>query len=101
MAMEANAVNRARAEVHLSGRLDIQGYRSFRDSVEAAVNADGAAIQLDFGDVSYADSTTLSWLLLVRESAKGAGKQVSMTNVSGSVGRLLEIANFKRIFTIS
>ena len=39
-------------------------------------------------------------LLLLREKAEGAGKNVVLTGLQGTVKQVLEIANFGKLFSI-
>jgi anti-anti-sigma factor len=57
-------------------------------------------IQVDLGGVDYLDSSALGMLLMLRDKAKGAGKEVSLANARGSVKQVIEIANFGKLFTI-
>jgi hypothetical protein len=40
-------------------------------------------------------------LLLLREKAQNANLKVSLTNCTGLVQQVLDVANFQRLFTIS
>lgn len=100
--MEASVINSgACSEILLTGRFDFHGQKMFLDAVEAAVAADTAEIRLDFRGVDYIDTTALGLLLKVRELAKNVGKTVSLVNAKESVKRVLDIANFSKIFGIT
>lgn len=89
------------ARLGLEGRFDFHSHRDFRAAYEVPLtNPAVNEIVIDFGRVDYLDSSALGMLLLLREKAEAAGKKVKLTNLSGSVKQVIEIANFGKLFTI-
>lgn len=86
--------------IKLQGRFDFDSHREFREAVEAAIAAVGTHISVDLGMVDYLDSSALGMLLMLRDKAKGANRDVSLSNCKGSVKQVLDIANFSRLFRI-
>jgi anti-anti-sigma factor len=86
--------------IQLQGRFDFNAHREFREAVDQAVKDAVSQIQVDLGGVDYLDSSALGMLLMLRDKAKGAGKEVSLANARGSVKQVIEIANFGKLFTI-
>lgn len=99
--MQANVTNLdGKTVIQLQGRFDFNAHREFREAVDQAVKDAVTQIQVDLGAVDYLDSSALGMLLMLRDKAKGAGKEVSLSNARGSVKQVIEIANFGKLFSI-
>jgi HptB-dependent secretion and biofilm anti anti-sigma factor len=100
--MNANvSVVNERARIALFGRFDFSAHRSFRSAYEAQLkDARVSAIEIDMGSVEYLDSAALGMLLLLRDQASVLNKAVILSNCRGMVQQILDIANFKKLFTI-
>jgi len=95
-------MNDAHAVLRLAGRFDFKAHREFRDAVDSLLTQAGTKpLQVDLGDVSYLDSSALGMLLMLRDKAKAANKDVALVGVKGSVRQVLDIANFSKLFAIS
>lgn len=91
----------ANAVIKLTGRFDFNAHREFRSAYEPLVgDAAVKAVSVDFSAVDYLDSSALGMLLMVRDKLGGAGKEVALTGVRGSVKQVLDIANFGKLFKI-
>lgn len=91
----------AKAVIKLSGRFDFNTHREFRSAYEPlVVDAGVREVQVDFSAVDYLDSSALGMLLMLRDKVNGAGKEVVLGNVQGSVKQVLDIANFGKLFKI-
>jgi anti-anti-sigma factor len=90
------------ARLALNGRFDFSSHREFRNACDDALQTpDVKEIEADFSRVEYLDSSALGMLLLLREKAHSANLKVSLTNCTGLVQQVLDVANFQRLFTIS
>ena len=90
-----------RARISLSGRFDFSAHRDFRAAIDTQIKAAAVqAIEIDMGSVDYLDSAALGMLLLLRDQANNARKTVILSNCRGVVQQILDIANFKKLFTI-
>lgn len=100
--MDANVlVNESLATLRLAGRFDFKAHREFREAVEQLlVQAPGNSVNVDLSEVSYLDSSALGMLLMLRDKAKAASRDVQLTGVKGNVRQVLDIANFSKLFTI-
>jgi HptB-dependent secretion and biofilm anti anti-sigma factor len=101
--MDASVVTRNNAAViQLDGRFDFNAHREFRDAVDRALNIKGVdCVTIEMNRVAYLDSSALGMLLMLRDKARTANRNVALSGVSGSVRQVLDIANFGKIFTIS
>lgn len=84
----------------LQGRFDFNAHREFREAVETAVKQAPDQIHVDLGGVEYLDSSALGMLLMLRDKAKGGGKEVALANARGSVKQVIDIANFGKLFPL-
>ena len=100
--MQTNvSVINERARISLSGRFDFNAHRSFKAACEEPVrSSEISSIEIDLGNVEYLDSAALGMLLLLRDQASSERKTVILTNCRGVVQQILDIANFKKLFTI-
>ena len=90
------------ARLVLNGRFDFSSHREFRNACDEALKTpEIKEIEADFSRVDYLDSSALGMLLLLREKAQNANLKVSLTNCTGLVQQVLDVANFQRLFTIS
>jgi len=86
----------------LNGRFDFSSHREFRNACDEALQTpEIKEIEADFRRVDYLDSSALGMLLLLREKAQNANLKVSLTNCTGLVQQVLDVANFQKLFTIS
>ncbi|MDO8812585.1 MAG: STAS domain-containing protein [Gallionella sp.] len=89
------------ARIAVSGRFDFQVHRDFKDAYTPLLdNAAVSEIEIEMSKVDYMDSAALGMLLLLSERAHAANKQVALANATGTVSRVLEIANFSKIFNV-
>ena len=94
-------VNGDHTTLKLSGRFDFHSHRDFRTAYEKTLETGAVReIVIDFDKVDYLDSSALGMLLLLREKAEAAGKNVLLTGLHGTVRQVLDIANFGKLFRI-
>ena len=93
-------VNEGRAVIRLQGRFDFNSHREFHDATDTAMATPASAIVVDFGAVDYLDSSALGMLLMLRDRAKAAAREVSLSHCRGAVRQILDIANFGKLFSI-
>jgi anti-anti-sigma factor len=90
------------ARLILNGRFDFSSHREFRNACDEALQApEIKEIEADFSRVDYLDSSALGMLLLLRERAHNANLTVALTNCTGLVQQVLDVANFQRLFAIN
>lgn len=99
--MQANMTSRdGKTIVGLQGRFDFNAHREFREVVDQAMKEPAHEVHIDLGGVDYLDSSALGMLLMLRDKAKGAGKEVALANARGPVKQVIDIANFSKLFAL-
>ena len=99
--MQASVMGRdGKTVLVLQGRFDFNAHREFREAVEQSVKEAPRQVMVDLGGVDYIDSSALGMLLMLRDKAKGAGKEVQLGNARGSVKQVIDIANFGKLFPL-
>ncbi len=88
--------------ITLEGRFDFSAHRVFRSQYEASLQIPEVKhVALNMAKVEYLDSSALGMLLLLNEGARANNIQVAIINCPENVMKILNIANFGRIFKIS
>lgn len=84
--------------IQISGRFDFSVHNDFRQATkqtEANVNK----IVVDLSNTDYLDSSALGMLLVLRDKANG--NAINIVGARTDVKKILEIANFDKLFTVS
>ncbi len=84
--------------LHVQGFFDFSLHKDFRQSYKGVEGVKRYVI--DLAETEYMDSSALGMLLLLREFAADQGAEVVLRNCSREVRKILEIANFQRLFRI-
>ncbi|MBI5918113.1 MAG: STAS domain-containing protein [Nitrosomonadales bacterium] len=89
------------ATIEVRGRFDFSTHRNFREMYEHILqNPQIASIDVNLAGVDYMDSSALGMLLMLRERAQAAKKEVVLCKPNSTVAQILDIANFPKLFTI-
>ena len=70
--------------IKVTGEIDISNADSLRNAIDLALEQPTEAVELDFAQVSYIDSTGIGVLVGAAHHAVDHGKRFSCTNVRGS-----------------
>ena len=90
-----------RATVRLVGRFDIKSNLTFRNAIKPLLSDAGVkSMAVDFDQVPFMDSSALGMLLLLREQAVSANKNVVLSRCGPDLQRVLSMAQFHKIFRI-
>jgi anti-sigma B factor antagonist len=89
------------SEIKLSGELDIAAAPDLDAAIDA-VMGDGPVetVLLDFDDVTFADSTTVAWLLRTDSRVRAGGGRLIALVAAGRVRDLLVLTGFDRRLTL-
>ena len=85
--------------ISISGKFDFQLYDEFRGAYSDTAGA-GVQYVVDLSAADYLDSSALGMLLLLREHAGGESSKVDIVNTSADVKKILDVANFGKLFNI-
>lgn len=86
--------------LRIDGKFDFNMHRSFRELYETAP-PEIVHYVIDLSRTDYMDSSALGMLLLLREHVQGARGRVRIVNCNPEIRKILEIANFDKLFEIS
>ena len=87
-------------EVTISGRFDFSIHQNFRKVTQQA-GAGVKAISIDLSDTDYMDSSALGMLLVLRDKVGENKESITIKNAKPEVKKILEIANFDKLFTLA
>ena len=93
-------VKEGRAQIRLQGRFDFNAHCEFREAIDTVLASPATAVTVDFAGVEYLDSSALGMLLMLRDRAKSAAREVTLSGCRGAVKQILDIANFGKLFKI-
>jgi anti-anti-sigma factor len=85
--------------ISIDGRFDFTFHREFRDSYTSCVQP-GSTFTLKLGRTSYMDSSALGMILLLKDHADQLKGKVVISQPSATVSKILQIAQFHKLFTI-
>jgi anti-anti-sigma factor len=88
----------AELRIELEGEYDLSRKAELA-SVFASIDGGDGPLVIDMSKVSYVDSTMLNQLSRLR--FRHRDRQITLAGVSLNVRRILDIANFDRLFQIS
>ena len=83
--------------IAVTGQFNFGLYDEFR-ACYAGTAGIGVAYLVDLSGTEYLDSSALGMLLLLREHAGGEASDIEITHASPEVRRLLDVANFGKLF---
>ena len=85
--------------IRVKGRFDFEQHQDFRAAYRDTAGT-GVRYIVDLSQTEYMDSSALGMLLLLREHAGGEFSDVTISGTSEGVRKVLDIANFGRLFRI-
>ena len=89
------------ASINMNGRFDFSAHRAFKEAYDPLLQQRKiSSIEVNLSGVEYMDSSSLGMLLLLKERAETEGMTVELVRPNDTMLKILDIANFKRLFTI-
>jgi len=83
----------------VSGRFDFGVHQQFREATDLAERG-VRTIEVDLSQTDYLDSSALGMLLVLRDKVSNDKNAVCLKNAGAGVKKILEIANFDKLFTL-
>lgn len=85
----------------LAGRFDFNAHREFREGYEPILqNRAVKTMNLNMEKVDYLDSSALGMLLLLKEKAQAANIEVVISACPTNIRKILDVANFGKLFKV-
>jgi anti-anti-sigma factor len=85
--------------ISIQGRFDFQAHEELRMAYESA-GKPVSHYAVDFAQTEYLDSSALGMLLMLRKHAGGRAGAVTLMNPNPAVMKILQIANFDKLFAV-
>lgn len=86
-------------EIKITGRFDFSVHQDFRKATQQASNGVNGIV-VDMSDTDYVDSSALGMLLVLRDKVGENKEAISIKNAKPEVRKILDIANFGKLFTL-
>ena len=87
-------------QIKICGRFDFSVHKQFRDATNQVLSS-VKKIEVDLSAADYLDSSALGMLLILRDKVAGNKDSVVIKGATTDVKKILQIANFDKLFTIS
>lgn len=87
------------ATIKITGRFDFSQHQDFRTAFEKTPD-DIKSFTVDLGGTEYVDSSALGMLLVLRDKVEDRNDRVKIVNANPAVKKILEIANFDKLFVL-
>ncbi len=98
---------RVESKIHLDvltikifGRFDFETHLQMREAINM-VRAGLRQIVVDLSQTDYLDSSALGMLLVLRDKVADGKQGISIQGARSEVKKILEIANFDKLFTLT
>ncbi|WP_305908312.1 STAS domain-containing protein [Methylomarinum sp. Ch1-1] len=91
--------NTGTLHIEVSGRFDFGVHQQFRDATNLTDDKINV-IEVNLAQTDYLDSSALGMLLVLRDRLGENRNAVRIKNAKPEVRKILEIANFDKLFTL-
>jgi HptB-dependent secretion and biofilm anti anti-sigma factor len=93
-------INSGVLSIRITGRFDFAVHGEFREATKS-IAAGVSRVEVDLGATEYMDSSALGMLLVMRDHLSGGREAVVIKHARDDVRKILEIANFDKLFVLS
>jgi len=87
--------------LHLEGEFDSFETSIVREGFESCLGSSAPAIVMDLGDMSFANSTTIAYLITAQRRARELGGQVVLARPREFILKTLATLGLDQVFTIT
>ncbi len=91
--------DKSELRIRVSGRFDFALHQDFRQATDQA-SEKLRSIVVDLGATDYVDSSALGMLLVLRDKVGDRQDAVRIVRANPEVKKILQIANFDKLFTL-
>ena len=84
----------------LRGRIDSSNSDELQSKLEAGIDADDSALVLDFGHVSYINSSGLRVGLRIAKQCRRAGRKFGICRLSDETRNIVAISGFDQVIPV-
>lgn len=88
------------ATVSVSGDLTFTDHVAFRELADRLAASKGNTLTIDVANLSFIDSAGLGMLLIAREEARKANRNLVLRGAKGQVSRMFGLTKFDTLFTV-
>ncbi|WP_423186322.1 STAS domain-containing protein [Alishewanella sp. d11] len=89
------------ASIRLPERFDFGYHKQFNTAYEPFLeDRTLRALDIDFSQVQYLDSSALGMLVLLAKKFSGKGVTLKIVNAKGTAREIIQMANLSKLFTI-
>jgi len=94
-------IENSKGVLKLEGRFTFEAGADFKAQSHSLLEqAAVTELQVDFGGITFMESSALGILLLLREKAEAKGARVALLNTSPAVRSILDAVQFGKLFEI-
>ncbi|WP_415885485.1 STAS domain-containing protein [Neptuniibacter sp. QD37_6] len=86
--------------ISIGERFDYSVHKAFRDAYRE-ITTPKTHIAINLSSTRYIDSSALGMLLLAKEHAEGINGKVTLVRPSETAFKILKLANFDQLFTVT
>ncbi|QCU90321.1 STAS domain-containing protein [Thiomicrorhabdus sediminis] len=98
MALKSNYADQT-LTIHLASSFEVSQYEEFKRLCAEYYEPENRFV-IDFKKTLYMDSSALGMLLLLREQTGGDRSKVKLININDTVYRILQVAQFNKLFSM-
>ena len=96
-----SSITGSKLTINISGRFDFSAHKEFRTAIDSIASNNVNHACVDMRTTDYVDSSALGMLLMLKNKMGDSKESISLVNAKPEVKKILEIANFGQLFTLS
>lgn len=96
-----SSISGEKLTINIAGRFDFSSHKDFRAAINSIETNHVNHACVDMRTTEYVDSSALGMLLMLKNKMGDSKESISIINAKPEVKKILEIANFGQLFTLS